>query len=308
MLEIIVPATSANIGPGFDCLGVALNLYNKFYIEEIDNGLEVIGCEKEFANKDNLIYKSMQFFFDNVDCKYIPNGVRIEIESNIPVSRGLGSSASCIVAGVIAANELSKANLNKDELLKIATQIEGHPDNVAPALFGNMVVSIMENENIHYNVIKVPNHLKFCAMIPNFRLSTEKARAALPSDISHKDGIFNVGRVSLLISAIMNQNFDLIKVACQDKMHQDYRGSLIENYKEIVNHANNLNSLGVFLSGAGPTIMSIIKDNDLNFINQMNNYLSKLENNWMLKKLQCDNYGAVLNTVQKDKLYKNIVS
>ncbi|MGL5694870.1 MAG: homoserine kinase, partial [Peptostreptococcaceae bacterium] len=137
MLEIIVPATSANIGPGFDTLGLALNLYNKFYFTEIDNGLEITGCEDSYKNENNLIYTSMLYFYNKVNTKKKPSNIKIHIESNIPVSRGLGSSATCIIAGIVAANILSESYLSKDILLNIATQIEGHPDNVAPALLGN---------------------------------------------------------------------------------------------------------------------------------------------------------------------------
>lgn len=297
MLEIIVPATSANIGPGFDCLGIALNLYNKFYIEEIEDGIEIIGCEDEFSSTNNLVYKSMKYFFDNVKCNHIPKGIKIDIKSNIPISRGLGSSASCIVAGVLAANHLSKSDLTKDELLKISTEIEGHPDNVAPALFGNMIVSIIDSNKIHYNIIKIPNVIKFAVMIPDFRLSTEKSRKVLPTMVSHSDAVFNIGRVSLLISAIMNQKFDLIKVGCQDKIHQDYRGSLIQGYDNIISYANELNSLGVFLSGAGPTIMSVINYDDNNFINSMSTYLEGLESNWIIKDLKCNSFGSILNII-----------
>ncbi|GAA3656744.1 homoserine kinase [Asaccharospora irregularis] len=297
MLEIIVPATSANIGPGFDCLGIALNIYNKFYIEEIDNGLQIEGCEPEFRNENNLIYKSMKYFFSKVNPSKTPKGIKIKIETNIPVCRGLGSSATCIVAGVMAANYLSNSHLSKDELLEIASEIEGHPDNVAPALFGNMITSISEKNKIYYDVIKVPKNLKFCAMIPDFRLSTEKSRGVLPSTISYSDGVYNVGRVSLLITAIINENFELIKVACKDKLHQNYRGSLIKNYEDIVDKADKLGALAVFLSGAGPTIMALIKEDDNKFLEDMSYFLSPLKSNWKLKELSCDVSGAILNVI-----------
>ncbi|HFL3590478.1 TPA: homoserine kinase [Clostridioides difficile] len=297
MLEIIVPATSANIGPGFDCLGIALNIYNKFYVEEIESGLEIEGCEDAYKNENNLVYTSMKYFFDRVKPEKIPAGIKIKIQSEVPICRGLGSSASCIVAGVIAANALSGANLDKNQLLNIASEIEGHPDNVAPAILGNMIVSVTDNENIHYDIIKIPEELKFCAMIPNFKLSTEKARGVLPKKIPYSDGVFNVSRVALLISALLNKNFDLLKVACQDKLHQDYRGTLIENYNDIVEKSEQLNSIGVFLSGAGPTIMSLIKENDDSFVDNMKNYLQKLKSDWEIKELCCDSNGAVLNII-----------
>ncbi len=297
MLEVIVPATSANIGPGYDCLGIALNLYNKFYFEEIYEGIIIEQSESEFINKDNLVYKSMQYFFDKIKPKYIPKGIKIKIIDEIPICRGLGSSATCIVAGLIGANHLSKSNLNKDEILKLATEIEGHPDNVAPAIYGNMIISFLENEIIYHDVIKVPKNLNFCTFIPDFELSTQKAREVLPKTISHKDGVFNVSRAVLLVSSFMNNNLDFLKVSCQDKFHQDYRSSLINNYDDIVNHSNNLNCLATFLSGAGPTIISLVCDDNKNFSSNMLSYLNTLDDKWEIKNLKCDCSGVIVNII-----------
>ena len=134
MLEVYVPATSANIGPGYDCLGLCLDLFNKFTFEELESGLQFEGCDEAFASEDNLVYKTMLFFYDRVKPKKIPKGIKISFENNIPICRGLGSSSTCIVAGLMAANVLSEANLDKDEILKLAIELEGHPDNVAPAI------------------------------------------------------------------------------------------------------------------------------------------------------------------------------
>ncbi|MEG0050863.1 MAG: homoserine kinase [Terrisporobacter sp.] len=295
MLEVIVPATSANIGPGYDCLGIALSLYNKFYFEEINEGIDIEEKETEYINDDNLVYKSMLYFFDKVKPKKIPKGIKIKIKDEIPICRGLGSSAACIVAGLMGANYLCEANLDKEEILKLATEIEGHPDNVAPAIYGNMMVSFIDNDEIYYDKIKVPENLRFCAMIPDFKLSTAKSRGVLPKVINHKDGVFNVSRTALLITAFMNNNLSFLKVACQDKFHQDFRSPLIKNYDKIVCHANKLNCLGTFLSGAGPTIMSLTCDDDELFISQMNGYLCTLENNWIIKDLHCDKQGVVVN-------------
>ena len=297
MLEIIVPATSANIGPGYDCLGIALNLYNKFYFEEIDEGLIIEGDEKEYINDDNLVYKSILYFFEKIKPSIIPKGIKIKIVNEVPVSRGLGSSATCIVAGLMAANYMTKSNLNKNEILKLATEIEGHPDNVAPAIYGNMIVSFMEDEEIYYDTIKVPKNLRFCAFIPDFELPTKKARSVLPETINHKDGVFNVSRATLLVTAFMNNNLDLIKVACKDKFHQDYRSPLINDYDKVVDYSNNLNCLGTFLSGAGPTIISLTCDDDKDFLHNMKSYLSSLDDKWEIKDLHCDFNGAALNII-----------
>ena len=297
MLEIIVPATTANIGPGFDTLGLALNLYNKFYITEIENGLEITGCDDDYKNENNLIYTSMQYFYNKVKPDKIPTGVKIDICTNIPLGRGLGSSATCIIAGVIAANILSESNLSKKEILNIATEIEGHPDNIAPALFGNMIVSLYENNEVYYNVLDIPDELIFCAIIPDFELSTSLARSVLPSEIPHKDGVYNISRVSLLISSLINKNFDLIKIACHDKLHQIYRSPLIENYNDIVSKLYNLESIGVFLSGSGPTIMSIVLNDNYTFSDSIKSFLLTLNNTWEIKILKCDKQGTKVNII-----------
>lgn len=297
MLEVFVPATSANIGPGYDCLGLCLNLFNKFTFEELEKGLEFEGCEEEYANEDNLVYKTMLFFYEKVKPNKIPKGIKISFENNIPICRGLGSSSTCIVAGLMAANILTESNLSKEEILKLAIEIEGHPDNVAPAILGNMIIAFIEDNKLYHDSIKVPSDIKFIAMVPDFELSTEKARAVLPKKIDHKDGVFNVSRCALLISAFNNHNLDLIKTACKDKFHQDYRSPLINNYNDIVSFTNKLNSLGTFLSGAGPTIMTLIKKEDISIIDEIKSFLSTLDNKWEILNLSCDSNGAYYKIV-----------
>ncbi|WP_434303027.1 homoserine kinase [Clostridium botulinum] len=293
MIEVRVPATSANIGPGFDCLGVAVNMYNKFFVEEIEEGLIFEGCADKFKNEDNLIYVAMKKCFDKIG--YKPTGLKIKIESDIPVSRGLGSSAACVVGGIVSANELAGRVLNKKELLDLAVEVEGHPDNVNPAFCGGMTVSISDNKEIIYSKVKVSEGIKFCALIPDFNLSTEKARAVLPKSIDYKDGIFNVGRTALMISALNNGDFHLIKYACKDKLHQDYRAKLIENFYSIKKQCEKLNSLGVFLSGAGPTIMVMLKEEDKDFSINIKSYLGTLKNNWQVRELNIENFGTLVN-------------
>ncbi|HDK7173931.1 TPA: homoserine kinase [Clostridium botulinum] len=293
MIEVRVPATSANIGPGFDCLGVAVNMYNKFFVEEIKEGLIFEGCEDKFKNEDNLIYVAMKKCFDKIG--YKPTGLRIKMESDIPVSRGLGSSAACVVGGIVSANELAGRVLNKKELLDLAVEVEGHPDNVNPAFCGGMTVSISDNKEIIYSKVKVSEGIKFCALIPDFTLSTEKARTVLPKSIDYKDGIFNVGRTALMVSALNNGEFHLIKHACKDKLHQDYRAKLIENFYSIKKQCEKLNSLGVFLSGAGPTIMVMIKEEENYFSKNIKVFLDTLKNKWEVRELKIDNIGTIIN-------------
>ena len=290
MIKVKVPGTSANIGPGFDALGLALNLYNTFIFEEIDKGLEIIGCNADFANDKNIAYRSMRYTFEKIG--YSPKGIRIDMDTDIPISRGLGSSAACILGGVIGANDLAGSCLSTEEILEIATEIEGHPDNIAPALFGGLVVSIMEDKKVFYNKIDVHPGIKFLALIPDFTLSTKKARAVLPSTVSYKDAIYNVGRVSLLLSALSNGRFELLKHAVKDCLHQQYRGKLIPGFFDIFNKCEEFGCLGLYLSGAGPTIMAIIDENDNKFATEMSNYLNSIDYSWNIREFKLDFHGV----------------
>lgn len=290
MINIIVPATSANLGPGFDTLGLALNLYNRFYFEEISDGLEINGCLDININKENLVYISMLKTFNILG--YEPKGININIEGDIPMSRGLGSSASCIVGGVMGANELAGAPLSIDDIFKIATEIEGHPDNIAPALFGGLVVSLMEEEKIYHNKINIASGIKFVALIPDFNLSTSVAREVLPSTVIYKEAVDNISRVSLLLSALSNGRFDLLKPSLKDNLHQPYRGKLIPKFNEILDKCYEMGALGGYLSGAGPTIMAIISEDDRNFTNEIKVYLNSINYNWSVIELQIDLSGA----------------
>lgn len=292
MIKIRVPATSANLGPGFDCLGIALDLYNTFIFEEIEKGIEFIGCSDEFKNEDNLVYTSMKKCFEKIG--YNPGGIRIRMQCDIPVSRGLGSSAACILGGVMGANEIAGGVLNKGEILEIAVEIEGHPDNLAPALYGGMAVSVKDDSKIYVEEIKLNRKLNFCALIPDFTLSTEKSRSVLPKEISYKDALFNIGRTALFIAALSNGNMDVIKVGCEDRLHQRYRGKLIESYEEITEKCRELNVKAVFLSGAGPTIMTIINEGNEGFIDEITKYVSNLKSEWIVKQLDVDYKGAII--------------
>ncbi len=294
MIKVKVPATSANLGPGFDTLGLALNLYNTFSFEEILEGLEINGCDPSYANEKNLVYTSMLKTFDKIG--YKPKGVRIDMNTDIPISRGLGSSAACILGGVIGANELAKAYLSKEEILDIATEIEGHPDNIAPALFGGLIVSVMKDNNIYYDKINIANGIKFVALIPDFTLSTTKAREVLPPSLNYKNAVYNVGRVSLLISALSNGRFELLKIALEDRLHQPYREKLIPRFDEILNKCYELGCLGTYLSGAGPTLMTIIKDNDMSFTTKTKTYLNSINYNWDVKELNLDLAGVSIKS------------
>lgn len=289
MIKVKVPATSANIGPGFDSLGIALDIYNYYTIEETESGLLIEGCEEKYANEKNLIYVAMLKCFEKSG--YSPKGIKILIESEIPVSRGLGSSAACIIGGILAANELSGNKLSQQEVLELATEIEGHPDNVAPALLGGMVVSVYESE-VYYSKINIKEGLKFLALVPNFKLPTKKSRSILPKVIPYSDAVFNVGRVALMVSALHNGEFDLLRVAGEDRLHQHYRGTLIDGYQKILRESKKLGAKGVFLSGAGPTILVALDSDDNQTEKDLKPILETLSDKWEIKKLAISRDGA----------------
>lgn len=266
--EIKIPATSANLGSGFDSIGVALDLYSTFKIsaKEIslknnidDIKFKFVGDDKEFSNKDNLVYKSYLFARKEIESKRVPKEITIYSENNIPISRGLGSSATCVVAGVIMAFEIEKRSYSKKDILNIANKIEGHPDNVAPAIYGGMRTSIQRDGKVYSLNINIHDDLNFCAIVPNYKFSTEVARKALPEKIDFKDAVFNISNVSLLIAALENKEYDLLKFALEDKLHQQYRIPQMEGLSKIFEIAKD--TKGVYLSGAGPTVMII----DTNF-------------------------------------------
>lgn len=289
MIRIRVPATTANLGPGFDSLGMALGLYNYFSFEEIDRGLEILGTEEKYSNKDNLIYRSMLRTFEKIG--YKPRGIRIRVEAEIPVSRGLGSSASCIVGGIVGANKISRAGLTDEEVLDLAVEIEGHPDNIAPTIFGGLIVSMIEDEGIIYNRLDLEEKFKLLALIPDFTLSTSESRSVLPETIDYRDAVENVGRVAILLSALANGRLDLLKYGFKDNLHQPYRGKLIKNYSAIKKEIEKLGSLGSYISGAGPTLMCLIENEDQAFKGKIASYLNSLDDKWDIRELKIDLNG-----------------
>ncbi|MFT8349720.1 homoserine kinase [Clostridium saccharoperbutylacetonicum] len=293
MIRVRVPATSANMGPGFDSLGIALNLYNEFEFRELEEGLKFKGMPEEFCNEDNIIYQAMKYCFDKAGYKI--KGLEIsELKQDVPVSRGLGSSSTCIVGGLVGANEILGKKFSYDELLDMAVEIEGHPDNVAPALLGGMVVAIVDENKTFYDKVNIKKGLKFVSIIPNFRLSTEKARSVLPKEISLKDGVYNVSRAALMVSALGSGKFELIKYACKDAFHQNYRSKLISGFEEVYNKSCDLGAWGCYLSGAGPTIMAIIDEKDERFSNKLGEYLKQKGFEWNILELSLDNAGATI--------------
>ena len=290
MVRVTVPATTANIGPGFDVLGLAFKLYNRITFERIEKGLIIKGCPEVYNNNENLVYKSFVVTAENLGKKV--DGLKISIDAKIPVSRGLGSSSACIVGGVYGANTFYKGGLTKDEMFKIAAAIEGHPDNISPCVYGGLTASMIENERPYTVGYNISSALKFYALIPDFETSTSEARKILPKTIDFKDAVFNVSRVAVLLKALETGDMDMINISLDDRLHQIYRGTLIHEYDSIREICAEAGSPALFISGAGPTLMNITKDEK--FPEKIKDSISKLKHKWRIEMLEPDKSGATV--------------
>lgn len=305
MIHIRVPATSANMGPGFDSIGVALQLYNHLWVEEIPEGVEIeIRKEQPIViptDESNLIYQTMRKLYDAKGLK-MP-GVRLIQSDDIPMVRGLGSSAACIVGGLMAANELAGRPCTKEELAEMAAQMEGHPDNSNPAFFGSMVVGALGEKNMKHVRLELPDDLFFAIMVPDFPVSTERSRSVLPTAYSRSDVVFNVSRAALLVASLMTGKFENLEMAMEDKIHQPYRKELIPHMEDIFAKAKESGATACYLSGAGSTLMAMVtKDKAETFRNQMSAYFAARPNNWQLTLLKPDLEGAVVVTESQEEV------
>ena len=259
MIKIQVPATSANLGSGFDSLGIALSLYNNVWIEEYDH-IDIVSKDGLDIPKDksNLIFWSAKYLYKMAG-KKLP-GLRIVQENNIPMARGLGSSSACIVAGILAANNFLGTPFSKSQLINFAAEIEGHPDNTTPAFLGGLSVTAIEGKTVFYDNVQISNKIRFAVFIPPFRLKTSVARQALPETYSRNDSVYNLSRSALIVTSLVSGNFKNLKVAVKDKLHQPYRMKFIDDLDKIFRISYNLGSYGTYITGAGPSIISIVDE------------------------------------------------
>ena len=259
-VTIRVPATTANLGPGFDAFGVALNLYTDVTFEETEYGLEITGCDEAFTGPDNLAYVSYCAVMATM-CEEV-KGVKIHIDAHIPICRGLGSSAALLVAGAMGANVLHGNKLSTQGLLNITNAMEGHPDNLAPAFFGGLTASMVDNGlPVTVNFPLHPDW-EFLALVPDFDLPTSKARAVLPEQVSRADAIYNIAHGAMVLKALELGNEKLLRNAMQDRLHQHYRKKLIPDYEAIEALVRTCGA-AFCLSGAGPTLLCITQDDHL---------------------------------------------
>lgn len=291
MLKISVPATSANLGSGFDSLGIALKLYNQVMMEETD-GIDIIASDGSDIPHDesNLIYSSAKVLYEL--CGRPFSGLKLIQENNIPMTRGLGSSSACIAAGLVGANAILGDPLSKDDIVNLAAKLEGHPDNSTPAILGGLVASVFDGNKVYSVKVPISGRLKFAAFIPGFELKTEIARNALPEKVSHKDAVYNLSRAALMTASLFSGRLDNLKIAAGDKLHQPYRMKFIKGASEIFDISLKCGAYAVFISGAGPTLMAMIDANDACFESRAKAELTGRFPDWNLVILDCDEDGV----------------
>lgn len=285
---IRTPASSANLGPGFDSLGIALGLYNEVEVEIRAEGLSFGPCDLFPKNEENLFVQAYTLAMEHMG---LPRGgLWVSEHPAIPLSRGLGSSAAAIVAGVLAANTLHESPLTREEMLSIAAKLERHPDNVAPALLGGFRASMMVGEKVVSAALPCDN-LYFTAVVPPFSVPTVKARALLPETVPFKDAVFNLSRIALLARGLETGDIPLIRLAIQDKLHQDYRRGQIPGCEKLEKIADELGA-AFCLSGAGPSLL-LISDEEGTPARVEEQLTGELAD-WKVLPLRRDVYGATV--------------
>jgi homoserine kinase len=267
-LRVKVPATSANLGPGFDCMGLALDLFNEMEVETgVPFAVEVCGeaAAQLSRGRDNAIVQAMDMLLARAGSTRVPNDWRVVAHNHIPVAAGLGSSASAIVGGLLLANGLlahydPERMFSEQQLLELATELEGHPDNVAPALLGGACLCAVDGHGPPVLPLPIPEQLVFAVGVPNFPLPTEKARRALPDAVQMADAVYNVAQASRLILALCTGQLDLLRGGFGDKLHEPYRRALIPGFEDVRRAVVRLGAKALTLSGAGPSLLAWCDD------------------------------------------------
>lgn len=262
-VTITVPGTTANIGPGFDCLGAALTLYNRFHFTPLDqppgaHTITVRGAEAARVSRDrsNLAYRAFTHFYQHQGLA-VP-AVALAIDLEVPLARGLGSSSTAIVGGLLGANALCPQPLSLEAVTDLAIALEGHPDNVVPALVGGCQLAVSDGQG-RTTLCPIPWHpeIRPVVVIPSFELSTAQARGVLPSHYSRADAIFNTAHLGLLLRGLETAREDWLRLALCDRLHQPYRQVLIPGYEAVTAAATGAGAYGLVISGAGPTLLAL---------------------------------------------------
>ncbi len=298
MIRVKVPASSANMGAGFDTLGVALSMYSRLEVEETESGIRIETLNATGyvpQDKSNLVYRAMDEVFKATGRNV--SGLRIVQDSAIPMTRGLGSSSGCIIGGMLAANVLTGRTLAYKDILNLAAKMEGHPDNVGPALYGGMCISMMNGGEALVKSIKLDPKIKFAVMVPDFFVATKKSRGVLPDFVRRSDAAFNIQRSSMFVAAMSSGDMDMLKFAVEDRLHQQYRKAYIDGFEDIMKMSYECGSRATYLSGSGPTIVSIIDKDYHEFTNRMHEFFKENSHKWICRVLDVDNVGSVVSEV-----------
>ena len=270
-----VPATTANLGPGFDCLGMALDMWNHVEIEAWQAPVVLVegqGAGELPSDRSNLVYQAAERIF--AEAHLDPPLLRVRCHNEIPLKRGLGSSAAAIVGGLTAANHLLSRTdgvarpFSQDAILHMAVELEGHPDNVAAALLGGLQL-VVQDDTLLCAPVPVPDDIHAVLFVPQVTIATEEARAVLPGSISREDAVYNMGRVALLVNALATGRLGDLQVGTRDRLHQPYRQALFPAMKVIFKAALSAGALGVFLSGSGSTILALAKGHEMTVAYEM---------------------------------------
>lgn len=300
-VEVTVPASTANLGPGFDTLGLAFQLYLRLKVtpsEHMFITYKGIGQDEVPVDKSNLVCEMIQYVYNQAGV-VMPN-LHIEVNNEIPLTRGLGSSASAIIAGLIVGNELLDRPFTTDEIYQMSTAIEEHPDNVGASLFGGMVVGAWDGEHVEYVRILPPDGLCAIAVIPDFTLPTAQARQALPEQFSRKDVVHNISRSSLLVASLMSGQLDKLNVALRDCIHQPYRAALVPGMKEMIEQVSKHGAYGAVLSGAGPTLLAFCHHQQTEQVQSfMQDYFSEQPYHSVVQQMAFDLQGVRVNRYEQ---------
>jgi homoserine kinase len=302
-VTVRVPASTTNLGPGFDALGMALKLYNRTQLRLSDVRLQARGIAVHVEGegvtslergRDNLVYKAVERLYREVGST--PPEVTIRLNNTIPVSRGLGSSSTAIVAGLVGANELLGNPLDREALLRLAVELEGHPDNVAPALLGGFQVTTVDKDGLFHLRVPTPKDLRAVVCVPNVAVSTNAARRVMPQTYSKEDAVFNIGRVALLVGGIVTGETHILHAAMQDRIHQPYRTPLIPGFQKVVDAAVEAGALGASLSGSGSTMVALTRGKEEAVGEAMVAAVRSVGANARWMALEIDQEGAVIET------------
>ena len=286
------PATTANMGPGFDCLGMALDIWNTISVEVGATGFVISGEGRESlpSDADNLIYRCFKRVYDGIS-KPVPH-VRIRCENEIPLGRGLGSSAAAVAGGLLAGSTLSGANLSRERILELAAEIEGHPDNAAAAVLGGCRIVVSDGDRLLTDGVSIPGELKAVLFVPETPMPTAQARGLLPQMVDRRDAVFNIGRAALLVNAFASGNMEHLSAATEDMLHQAVRQKIFFPMKNIFRAAMAAGALGVFLSGAGSSVLALARDREYTIGYEMADAAMKSGVEGMIKVTQPTALGA----------------